>query len=93
VVILWTPKAVSDRTAIFRHIQTDNLAAAIALDLRFEQAVKRLERFPNLGRPGRIEGTRELVAHANYILIYEQQLEGLQILRLLHVAQQWPLSI
>jgi plasmid stabilization system protein ParE len=46
--------------------------------------------FPKIGRPGRIEGTRELVVWANYIIVYQEDAFSIQILRVLHAAQQWP---
>ncbi len=48
--------------------------------------------FPKLGRSGRVEGTRELVAWGNYILVYKESETTIRILRILHAAQQWPPS-
>lgn len=45
---------------------------------------------PGLGRPGRLQGTRELVAHRNYILIYDVAGDLVRVLRILHAARQWP---
>jgi len=48
---------------------------------------------PNAGRFGRLKGTRELVIDGLPFLAVYRQLERLnqiQILRLLHDAQQWP---
>jgi plasmid stabilization system protein ParE len=50
-----------------------------------------LKRFPELGRPGRIEGTHELViSRTPYIAAYRIAGDTVCILRLLHGAQQWP---
>ena len=43
-----------------------------------------------MGKPGRVQGTRELVAHRSYILIYAVKADQVQVLRLLHTARQWP---
>ncbi|MEJ2042408.1 MAG: type II toxin-antitoxin system RelE/ParE family toxin [Reinekea sp.] len=47
-------------------------------------------RYPKMRRPGRIEGTRELVVWANYIVVYEVDAFTIRILRVLHAEQQWP---
>jgi plasmid stabilization system protein ParE len=43
-----------------------------------------------MGRPGREAGTRELVAHKNYILVYDVTADMVRVLRVLHAARQWP---
>ncbi|WP_313517846.1 type II toxin-antitoxin system RelE/ParE family toxin [Brevundimonas sp.] len=45
---------------------------------------------PGLGRVGRVPGTRELVAHQNYVLVYDVVDDQVRILRVLHAARQWP---
>ena len=35
-------------------------------------------------------GTRELVAHRNYILVYDTAGNVVRILRVLHSSRQWP---
>jgi addiction module RelE/StbE family toxin len=53
--------------------------------------VKNLRLFPEMGRPGRIEGTRELViSRTPYIAAYRIAGDTVRILRVLHGAQQWP---
>ena len=43
-----------------------------------------------MGRVGRIKGTRELVAHPNYLLFYRIKHNRVEILRVKHAAQQLP---
>ncbi|HEV7777794.1 MAG TPA: type II toxin-antitoxin system RelE/ParE family toxin [Luteibacter sp.] len=45
---------------------------------------------PLLYRPGRINGTREMVVRANYIVIYTVDERAVSIQRVLHTALQWP---
>lgn len=47
--------------------------------------------FPEMGRLGRVSGTRELiVSRMPYIAIYHLRNNTVEILRLLHMAQLWP---
>ena len=54
------------------------------------QKAAQLDKHPTLGRVGRMEGTRELVAHSNYILVYRVDGKAAEILRLKQAAQKWP---
>jgi toxin ParE1/3/4 len=69
--LFWAPEAVKDRDEIDDYIEADNPTAALALDELFEEKASRLVDHPGLGRPGCIAGTRELLAHQNYILVHD----------------------
>ncbi|GAA4404185.1 type II toxin-antitoxin system RelE/ParE family toxin [Quisquiliibacterium transsilvanicum] len=90
IELRWTPEAIQDREAIYDYIEADNPSAALALDELFEEKAGHLIAHPGLGRPGRVSGTRELVAHHNYVLIYDVTGELVRMLRVLHAARQWP---
>lgn len=86
----WTPEAIADRESIYDYIEADNPAAALALDELFSEKAERLTDHPKIGRLGRMQNTRELVAHENYVLIYDIVGDTVRILRALHAAKQWP---
>ncbi len=88
--LVWTRMASADRKDIREYIAQNNPAAALALDELFSEKASRLVDHPGLGRPGRVTGTRELVVHQNYILIYDAVDDLVRILRVLHAAKQWP---
>lgn len=88
--VLWTPQALQDRLDIWEYIAADNPIAASRMDELFSEAAARLADHPNLGRAGRIAGTRELVVHENYRLVYEIAHETVWVLVLIHTARQWP---
>lgn len=88
--LFWTPEALDDRRAIYDYIEADNPSAALVLDELFSEKTNRLIDHPDLGRLGRVAGTRELVAHQNYILIYDTVADLVRVLRVLHAARQWP---
>ncbi len=88
--LCWTAEAIADRIDIYDFIEADNPVAALALDELFSNAAERLELHPMIGRAGRVDRTRELVVHENYILVYDIAEDGVRILRVLHAARQWP---
>jgi len=92
--LAWSNRAAADRLAIFIWIAKDNPQAAADVDDRIEVAAQRLKDFPNSGRPGRIEGTRELViARTPYLAPYQIVGDTMRILRVLHGARMWPHDI
>ncbi len=88
--LAWKRAALRDREHIMEFIARDKPLAAIAWDEQLEQSAERLIDQPRMGRSGRVSGTRELVIHPNYILVYRQAAARLEILRVLHAAQKWP---
>ncbi|MDD3575262.1 type II toxin-antitoxin system RelE/ParE family toxin [Halothiobacillus sp.] len=88
--LVWTRPAHADRKKIRDHIAQHAPAAALALDELFSEKTGLLLDHPDLGRSGRVPGTRELVVHQNYILIYDVVSNLVRILRVLHAARQWP---
>ncbi|TDB48693.1 type II toxin-antitoxin system RelE/ParE family toxin [Photorhabdus luminescens] len=85
----WKPMALADREAIMEYIALDNPFAAIKLDNEFEVTAETACQHPNMYKPGRVKGTREAVVHPHYVIIYRVQGNLLQVLRVLHTAQQW----
>jgi addiction module RelE/StbE family toxin len=88
--LFWTPEAIKDRDDIYNYIEADNPVVALTLDELLSEKASRLVDHPNLGRPGRLTDTRELVAHQNYILVYDLAGDLVRVLRVLHAARQWP---
>jgi addiction module RelE/StbE family toxin len=87
----WSAYALDDRTAIFDYIEADSPRAALTVDERIREQVETLARFPQSGRPGRIEGTRELViSRTPYIAAYRITGNTVRILRVLHGSRRWP---
>jgi len=90
VRVIWTPEAEQDRIDIWEYIAADNPHAAAQMDELFSAAATRLGEHPKMGRAGKIRGTRELIPHENYRLVYEVNAETLWILALVHTARLWP---
>ncbi len=91
LILEWTIPAISDLKNAGSYIATENTQAAQQMALRVQESTELLCDHPNLGRPGRLAETRELVISGTpFIVIYWIRNSKVQILRLLHHAQRWP---
>lgn len=78
-----------DDEAAFIAKDSPRVAAEFVVHMRDSAAM--LADHPELGRPGRISGTRELiVTRLSYILPYRVRGGTVEILRVFHTARQWP---
>ena len=93
--IVWSPEAIEDLVALRTYIVEDNPAAARRVVLHLIQNVAQLiPDNPQIGRAGRVPGTRELVVpRTPYIVPYRIQRTTIQILRVYHGARRWPDSL
>ena len=80
----------ADLDAIEAYVAQDNPRAATELWLLIDEQVDQLAdpKFPH--RRGRVPGTRELVAHENYIVILSEDGDTVTALNVVHAHQQWP---
>ena len=88
--IRWTEEATTDLVEILDYIEQRNANAAQNLQAAIVQSAENLPLMPYLFRPGRVPGTRELVVHPNYIVVYQVGSDMIDILRILHSRQQYP---
>lgn len=89
--VKWTRRALREQDAAFEWIIAENPRAAAQAIERLDRATQLLGEHPKIGRPGRIEGTRELVIqHTPYILAYRIGSEQIEILAVIHHARDWP---
>jgi toxin ParE1/3/4 len=57
-----------------------------------QDATLPLAEHPYLFRPGRVSGTRELVVHTNYVVVYRVLTTSVEIVAVLHTRQRYPRS-
>lgn len=88
--VIWTPQAQQDRAEVWDSIAADNPRSAVRIDELFSEAAARLVEYPELGSPGKIPDTRELIPHESYRLVYEIDGATVWILALVHTARLWP---
>jgi toxin ParE1/3/4 len=90
-MIVWTPRARANRTAIIDYIAEKNPQAALDMLDEMEAKTDMLDTQAEIGRPGRVKGTRELVIGKTIIEVYRvrPRLKRVEILRVLHTAQDY----
>jgi toxin ParE1/3/4 len=93
--ILWSPEAIEDLTSLRAHIAQDDPVAARGVVLHIIHNIEKLlPDNPQMGRPGRVPGMRELVIPKTpFIVPYRLQRNVIQILRVYHGARRWPESL
>ena len=85
--IRWTRRALARLDAIAQHIGNDNPERAQTFVGELRSQLDLLRRHTP-GTPGRVFGTKELVLHKNYIAVYRIVGDEVQVITLLHAAQQ-----
>jgi plasmid stabilization system protein ParE len=88
--VIRTEPYQEDLEHIEAEVAKDNPSAAVDLWLHIDGQVDKLAD-PNFPRKaGRVQGTFELVAHPNYIVILEQDAHTVTVLNVTHARRQWP---
>jgi len=83
--------AKRSRASQIAYIAERNPQAALDMATAIRVATDRRASYPHMGRPGRVNGTRELVVpRTPCIVIYEIEGDMVRIIRVLHSAQRWP---
>ena len=93
MTLVWLRTATENRWAQLDYIAGDDPRAAVRCDEEIEAQSGRLVDHPDMGRTGRVKGTRELVVQRTpFVLVYRviADAQRVEVLRLLHGSQQWP---
>jgi toxin ParE1/3/4 len=73
------------------YIARKNPAAARNVALKIIDSTERIIHFPEIGRPGRVNHTREfVVSDTEYLIVYRLKKNAIHFLRVLHGHQKWP---
>ena len=90
-MLVWLQRAIQDRDSQLDYIAQANPMAAVSQGDRIAEQIEILQQHPQMGRPGRKQGTRELViSRTPFIVVYRIKAKRIELLRVLHGAQQWP---
>ena len=90
--VIWSADAIKDILQIRKYIGHDNVSAAkIVATTIIHSTENQLEMFPLSGRNGLLIGTHELVIpKLPYIVVYQVNSFGINILRVYHTSRLWP---
>lgn len=90
MMIHWLEDAKFDLEALHQYIAENNPRAANSIAKRIISAIDLLSAQPNIGRPGRVLHTRELIISGTpFIIPYQVRNNRIEILRVLHSAMRW----
>lgn len=89
----WRAQARTDLLEIVAYIADDNPDAAQELKDEIEAKAAKLPDHPSLYKSSaRVKGLRELVVRSNYIVLYRESPELVEIVSVVHARKQWPLK-
>ncbi|WP_346727522.1 type II toxin-antitoxin system RelE/ParE family toxin [Pseudomonas sp. SWRI81] len=70
--VKWSYKAIRQLADIIDYIDQHNSIASVSLQRKALAAAQKLSSIPHGYRSGRVPGTREMVVHPNYLLVYRE---------------------
>jgi toxin ParE1/3/4 len=86
--IRWTPPAVTDLQNFSDYLKEHHPHYRQPTMRKLYDRIRALKEQPHIGRPGRIEGTREILfPPMPYIAVYRVHGETIEIWRIFHTAQ------
>jgi toxin ParE1/3/4 len=89
--VRWTSAAADDLENIANYLFEKTHENAVRLIREIYAAPTTLKDFPNRGRAGKKEGTRELVLRPlPYVIVYQVRGDTVHIVRILHTSQDQP---
>ena len=92
MTIRWTPTGLRDLESLHSYIAEDNATAAAATVEALITGIAALARHPEMGRKGRLAGTRELVI-TPFVVAYRVHRTAIEVLAIIHGARRWPDSL
>lgn len=86
----WKNAAIWDLVEIIDYISQENPRAAEKMKTLITESAERLGEMPYINRNGRVAGTREKIAHPNYIIVYRVSTDKVEILNIVHSRKNYP---
>jgi len=91
VKVAWTRLALADLDSAYSFIAEERPSAAVRMIERIKGAIRAVGRHPEIGRPGRVNGTRELIVSGTpFVIPYRVKANRVELLAVIHSARRWP---
>lgn len=91
MTVVWTRLALADLDSAHDHIAEERPSAALRMVERIEKSIVTVGRHPEIGRTGRVDGTREMVVPGTpFIIAYRVRAKNLELISIIHGARRWP---
>lgn len=92
--VVWSRRAIRHLVCLREYIEKDSEQNAALVAKRIVKAVDLLQAHPEIGRPGRVVGTRELVVpETPFIIPYRVRGECLELIAVFRGRQKWPTKL
>jgi len=93
MTVRWTPTGLRDLESLHVYLAQDSEhaseEAAAKIVERILAGLEALERFPAMGRKGRVAGTRELIV-SPFVVAYRVKKDAVEVIAIIHGARRWP---
>lgn len=89
MTVRWTTTGLRDLESLHSYVAPSSEDAAADLVGRILAGLEALERFPAMGRVGRVAGTREFVV-SPFIVAYRARKKAIEVVAIIHGARRWP---
>jgi addiction module RelE/StbE family toxin len=91
MTIVWSRRAIRHLVSLRDYIAEESPQNAARVAARILAGVELLATQPQMGRPGRVVGTRELiVSDTPFLIPYRVRGQRLEIIAVFHGRQRWP---
>ena len=92
--VVWSRRAIRHLVSLREYIEKDSEQSAALVSERILKAIELLQNHPEMGRPGRVLGTRELVVPGTpYIIPYRLRHGRLELIAVFHGRQKWSMRL
>jgi toxin ParE1/3/4 len=89
MTVRWTSTGLRDVESLHAYVAHDSEEAAANTVERIFAALESIERFPAMGRKGRVAGTREFIV-SPFIVAYRVRKDAIEVVAIIHGARRWP---